>query len=289
MLKKRIVTAVCLFTVFVLSLFCLPSTWFALFIGAVLLVAAWEWASLCSFTQTYQKLAYCLFCAGVATALNLYVGLFSLPLLDSVELNQTLLSQERISSVFMAAGIWWAVALLWVQGYPSSAVLWGSQWLRSIIGLWVLIPSGLALIFLHSQSQGAWFILLAVMVVATADTGAYFSGRAFGRRKLAREVSPGKSWEGVLGGLLACTLLALLVAFLIEPDSWWILLMIVVPTALVSVLGDLLESMLKRHCGLKDSGKLLPGHGGILDRIDGLTAALPVFTLAIILSGWQLG
>jgi phosphatidate cytidylyltransferase len=279
MLKKRIITAVCLATIFIGSLFFLPFVWFACFIGASLLVAAWEWASLCGFISAYQRLAYCVAGALLAMLAGAYVGLLSIPYLPV---------GSDVSHVFVVAAAWWAVALLWVQGYPSSAILWGSQWMRAVIGFLVLIPSGLALVFLHLQPQGAWYILLVFFVVAVADIGAYFSGRAFGRRKLAKNVSPGKSWEGVMGGLLACILFVFLMAMVVDPSAWLLLLLIVIPTALVSVLGDLLESMVKRHCGVKDSGHILPGHGGVLDRIDGLTAALPIFVLALIATGWRL-
>jgi len=278
MLKTRIVTALCLLAVFLISLLWLPSAWFSAFIGIVLLAAAWEWANLSGFQGRYHKLIYCIACVILALCTGYYVGLFSVGPLD----------QSKMLSLFLTTGVWWALALLWVQGYPSSAVLWGSQWMRALIGLFVLIPSGFALIFIRNQPEGAWLILLVVIIVAAADTGAYFSGKAFGQRKLAKEVSPGKSWEGVFGGLLVCSLLTVVMTLLFNVDSWLTLLFIVIPTALVSVLGDLLESMVKRHRGIKDSGNLLPGHGGVLDRIDGLTAAVPIFALAIILSGWQI-
>jgi phosphatidate cytidylyltransferase len=122
-----------------------------------------------------------------------------------------------------------------------------------------------------------------VLLVAAADIGAYFAGRRFGRRKLAPTVSPGKSWEGVVGGLAAVSLLAAIFA-LLRDVSLVLVLALALPAALASVVGDLLESMLKRFRGIKDSGSILPGHGGVLDRIDGLVAAVPVFTLAIIIA-----
>ena len=125
-------------------------------------------------------------------------------------------------------------------------------------------------------------------VVAAADIGGYFAGRKFGKRKLAPAVSPGKTWEGFSGGLIANLLLGSLIAYL-TGSNIGLLLAIVVPTSLFSVLGDLLESMVKRHAGVKDSGVILPGHGGILDRVDSITAAAPVFALAVLASGWTLG
>lgn len=282
MLKQRILTAICLVVLFLFSLFWLPSLWFSLFAATFLLVATWEWTHLSGVTQVIQKIIYCLIALAIVLGLGVYLDLFSNALPDETFVT------EKILPVFVATSTWWAIALLWVQGYPSSAVLWGSRWVRAGMGLFVLVPSALALLFLQKQPHGVWLILMVVGVVATADIGAYFFGRQFGRRKLAKEVSPGKSWEGVLGGLLTCGCLSLGVALVVDVQSWFILLMIVLPTALVSVLGDLLESMVKRHCGVKDSGKILPGHGGVLDRLDGFTAALPIFVLALILSGWQL-
>lgn len=277
MLKQRIITAVCLVTAFLLSLLWLPAIWFFSFVAIFLLIAAWEWANLSGFSGVYQKAIYCSVSAFIAIALGYYLGFFSVAPLNI----------EKILPVFVVAGTWWAVALLWVQGYPSSAVLWGHSWVRSVMGLLVLVPSALALLFLYKQSQGIWLILMIAAIVATADIGAYFFGRTFGQRKLAKSVSPGKSWEGVLGGLLLCAVLSFVIAWNTDSRALMVLA-IVLPTALVSVLGDLLESMVKRHCGVKDSGQILPGHGGVLDRLDGFTAALPIFVLAIILSGWQL-
>jgi phosphatidate cytidylyltransferase len=144
----------------------------------------------------------------------------------------------------------------------------------------VLLPCMIGLLFLHQQPSGIWLILWVAAIVSTADICAYFSGRAFGKHKLAKNVSPGKSWEGVIGGVLACVTLALLIAYFADKNVW-LTLLIVIPTAFSSVLGDLLESMIKRHRGIKDSGSILPGHGGVLDRIDGLTAAIPVFALML--------
>lgn len=278
MLKTRIVTAICLLGVFLSCLFFLPSSWFAKFIAIVFVLAAWEWAGLSGFNQWYQKALYCVLSGCVAVTLSLYVGLFAEAGTDF----------DKIRTVFLSAGLWWAVALLWVQGYPSSSLLWGSGIARLIMGLLVLIPSGIALVHLHQQDYGQWLILSIVLIVATADTSAYFAGKAFGRRKLAASVSPGKTWEGVVGGITACVVLSFIMALLIDIHLWRVIAAIVVPTALVSVLGDLLESMVKRHCGMKDSGRILPGHGGLLDRIDGLTAAAPIFALALILASDQL-
>lgn len=275
MLKKRILTAVGIFTLFFLSLLSLPPFWFAVLVSLVLLIGAWEWANLSGFISYPQRLIYC---AGVA--------LLTIGISQPMNLLTDTPDQEKFKQLLVLSGLWWAIALLWVQGYPSSAVLWGNRWVRALVGCLVLLPGGMALVYLHTLPQGAWLILLVVLTVAVADTGAYFTGKAFGKHKLAVEVSPGKSWEGVIGGFLGCLVLALLISLFFDMMTWAEWMMIILPAALVSVLGDLLESMIKRHRGLKDSGRILPGHGGILDRIDGLTASAPIFALSLIIIGW---
>ena len=249
MLKQRVITALILALVFLFALFGLPAGYFSFFIGAALLIGAWEWAAMSGFARLWQRLLY------VAVLLGLLV----------------------------VGCAWWAVALLLVQGYPSSAILWGNAWLRLLMGVLVLVPAWVALVYLRQQAYGAWLVLALILVVALADSGGYFVGRRFGRRKLAPAVSPGKTWEGFAGGLLVNLLLALLLAWFLGLNLL-LLLAVIIPTSLVSVLGDLLESMVKRHAGVKDSGSLLPGHGGVLDRVDGITAGAPVFALALLAS-----
>jgi phosphatidate cytidylyltransferase len=195
---------------------------------------------------------------------------------------------ESIQWILLLGCVWWAVALLWVQTYPQSALLWGYRLIRAAMGLLVLVPAWVALTFVRAQEQGAWLLLLMAAIVACADIGGYFTGRRWGRRKLALAVSPGKTWEGFAGGVVANLLLAL-VLWLVIGGSFLLFLALILPASLVSVLGDLLESMLKRHRGIKDSSALLPGHGGVLDRIDSLTAAAPVFALVLLSIGGTLG
>jgi phosphatidate cytidylyltransferase len=199
-----------------------------------------------------------------------------------------------LAVLVLAAG-WWLLALLLVAGYPAGSRFWHPVWVRSAMGVAVLVPAWVGLVHLRSgtvslgeMDNNLLLILYNFCIVWAADIGAYFAGRRFGRRKLAPRVSPGKSWAGVYGGLGSVLLLALLVASWAQctPAQTFGLVVISLVTAVVSVLGDLLESMLKRHCGLKDSSQLLPGHGGIMDRIDSLTAAIPVFALCMTLAGW---
>jgi phosphatidate cytidylyltransferase len=253
------------------------AAYFPLFMAALFLMGAWEWAYLSSFGKFWQRALYVLVVALVLLGMGCLVGLYY------GELNSVFVKQ-----LLIVAGAWWSLALLLVQGYPSSAILWGHPFVRLLMGVLVLAPAWLALIYVHSQPQGVWLVLLMVAIVATADIGGYFTGRRFGKHKLAPAVSPGKTVEGFLGGLLSNILLASVVAYF-SASNLWILLAIVVPASLFSVLGDLVESMVKRQVGAKDSGAILPGHGGILDRIDSITAAAPVFALALLISGWNLG
>lgn len=273
MLKQRVITALVLAIIFLLALFGLPAGYFSFFIGAVLLVGGWEWAKMSGFGNTLPRLVYCFGLLCLLIAASAYFGFAgeARPALDKGSIRDLLL---------VGCG-WWAIALLLVQGYPSSAILWGSPWVRLVMGIAVLVPAWVALVYLRQQDYGAWLVLLLILVVALADSGGYFAGRRFGKRKLALAVSPGKTWEGFAGGLAANLLLTAILCGLLAID-WRLALAVIIPTSLVSVLGDLLESMVKRHAGVKDSGSILPGHGGILDRVDGITAGAPVFALAIL-------
>lgn len=276
MLKQRILTAVVLVAGLLAALLLLPPGLLLVLLGGVVLLAAWEWSDLAGLRGLAARAAYV-----VAILLLLLFAAAYARLLHEAE-------PLRVRDIVGLAGIWWSLALLWVKGYPGSALLWGSRAARLLIGTLVLVPAWVALAFLRGQEQGVVLILFLIALVASADIGAFFSGRAWGRSKLAPRVSPGKSWAGFWGGLVCAMALALL--------TWWMLwrgavaplplLLVAAATALASVLGDLLESMIKRHRGVKDSGRCLPGHGGVMDRLDSLSAAAPVFVLGLLLVGW---
>ncbi len=276
MLKQRVITALILAIIFLVALFGLPSGYFSFFIGAIVLIGAWEWANLSGFPAVWQRIAYALALLVALVGAALYLGFEgeASPQLNNLAIRELLI---------VGCG-WWALALLLVQAYPSSSILWGHKALRLLMGLLVLVPTWVALVYVRQQENGAWLVLLLMLVVAVADSGGYFAGRRFGKHKLAPAVSPGKTWEGFAGGFLANCLLAVVLSQVLHM-SLLTMLVLIVPTSLVSVLGDLLESMVKRHAGVKDSGSILPGHGGILDRVDGITAGAPVFALALLASG----
>lgn len=279
MLKQRVITAVILAVLFLTALFQLSPLAFSLVVAVVVIYAAWEWSDLSGIENPVWRVGYLLLMALLllAAALQMDMTLDGPP---GLEIGHSLL---------VATTPWWALALLWVQGYPSSALLWGHKPVRAIMGAFVLVPTWVAVVLLSYSEHGPWLILLVVMIVALADIGAYFSGRKFGRHSLASNVSPKKTLEGLLGGILTNLLLVFVLGlwFQLAGKDWLMLLAIVMVTTLASVLGDLLESMIKRHRGVKDSGKILPGHGGVMDRVDSITAALPLFTLIFLSSGIQ--
>ncbi|BFM06179.1 phosphatidate cytidylyltransferase [Halioxenophilus aromaticivorans] len=276
MLKQRVISACIMMLVFLLVLLVLPPIAFIAFVSLGMAIGAWEWSNLAGLGSRAKRYAYLALVLFATVLCGWYIDIDA----DFVPQNMA-----NLQALFWVSLIWWGIALLWVQGYPSSSVLWGSIPARLLMGMLVLVPAWVGLFFIRAQEHGSWLVLLLVLAVAAADTGAYFAGKRFGRRRLAASVSPGKSWEGFAGGLMASIALAVVVGQFWAPDERLWILLLVAPTALVSVLGDLLESMVKRHRGVKDSGLILPGHGGVLDRVDGMTAAVPVFAFTLLVTG----
>lgn len=273
MLKTRIITALILAPIAIGGIFFLPPLGFALFTGVVITLGAWEWANMSGIEGQGGRVAY-----AAGTAVLLYA----------------LLNVPAVLVLWLALA-WWFVCFLLVRSYPGGSSRWGSLPARALMGLFVLVPAWVGLNHLRTGgfqfgevANNLWVILYVFCVVWVADIGAYFAGRAFGKAKLAPRVSPGKSWAGVWGGLAAVGFFAVIVSSLASASVAETGLLVVASllTGFVSVLGDLLESMLKRFRGIKDSSQLLPGHGGIMDRIDSLTAAIPVFALIITQLGW---
>jgi phosphatidate cytidylyltransferase len=270
--KQRVITAVGLVIGLLALLFSLNPLHLSLAVAPIVLLAGWEWSSLMGLTTKRPKLLYLVLLALVLVISGLTLDLFGA---INVSLGQTLC---------LAVSVLWAVIFLWVQGYPSSAILWSPRPILGLLGLVLLAITWVAIALIIHQPHGPWLLLFAFVVVALADIGGYVAGNLFGRHKLAPMVSPGKTWEGFFGGiLLQCILIASMVPFMPEKITIAMLIALVIPVSLYSVLGDLFESMVKRHSGVKDSGNILPGHGGVLDRIDGLIAALPLFVLLFLL------
>lgn len=269
MLKQRIITGLCLAALLLAFLFA-PAPVSLSFFAVIVCVAAWEWGGLAALEGS-QRFLY----AALAAVLIALCGW-----LLSTDGQMDVLAVRRLLGWACAV---WAVLLLWVMGYPGSAAIWGGRVSRVILGLLVLVPAWVGLAYLRLEPAGAWLILYVIALVACADIGAYFSGRAFGKRKMAPAVSPGKTLEGLAGGIAAVALFAIIISVFALPRSVGVgtFLVLSLATGLASVLGDLVESMIKRHRGVKDSSALLPGHGGFMDRIDSLSAAIPVFAFGM--------
>lgn len=272
MLKQRVVTALILALLFASILFAVSPSVFSLLIMLPIFIAAWEWCKLAEVKTRLVKYSLILVLAGLL--LFAYVGLDV-----SGNFDRQLSYQICLYSLVL-----WAVILLWIQGYPSSSILWARTPIILLLGLAVLTTTWVAFTAIVLYENGRWLLLLAILVVVLADLGGYFAGNLLGRHKLAAMVSPGKTWEGFIGGLALQGLLIMVLKISFPALSVVNLTILIIPVALSSVVGDLFESMLKRHSGVKDSSSLLPGHGGILDRIDGVMAALPMFWVLLLQS-----
>ncbi len=271
MLKQRVITAVVLLVVVLWALFAAPPQAFLLLCTLVFCLAAWEWARLAGLTAPAARIAYALLFGALLAGMELFGWR------DVLQ-----------SPLIAAAALAWLALTLWLWLGPSPAMsAAGARPLRLLGGFALLLPAWLAMLALHAGpdvgGSGGALLLYAMMLVWAADIGAYFAGRRFGRHKLAPTISPGKSWEGVAGGLLAVAALALLgLAWHGDALPTALLLSASLCAGAISVPGDLLISWCKRSVGVKDTSQLLPGHGGLLDRIDSLLAALPVFTAGLL-------
>ena len=262
MLGQRIITAVGLVAVLALVLVVLPRDLAVLALGILILLGAWEWACLAGFRSLAGRAFYVTACAAAMAGLWLSAQ-----------------SEADFNRAMAITMLGWIPLFAWIVLAPG----FRANGLAAVAGLWALAPTWLALSRLYLQDgNGRELVVFVVLLAWGADIGAYFAGKRFGRLRLAPVVSPNKTWEGVLGGLAAGFIVAL------AGRAWFSLpatafLSLCVAAVLVSVVGDLLESMFKRQQGLKDSGALLPGHGGMLDRIDSLTSSVPLLTLGF---GW---
>jgi phosphatidate cytidylyltransferase len=279
--RVRIITAVTLAPLAIAALLWLPTHLLAFLVAILMMAGLWEWTALAGVDRPLPRALYLVANALVMAALAW--GSAGGPHLRLVPLK----------AVAVVGAAWWLVVPLWLRNFsfaaqpsPSARVF------KLLAGSLCVIPAWCAAVWLHSEGQpahwslfpvpaGARWTLFAVAIIWAADSGAYFVGSRYGRRKLAPRISPGKSWEGLAGGLVAAALLAV-AAVPVLGLAWSqlpALVVLVVLTVAMSVLGDLFESLLKRHAGIKDSSDLIPGHGGMLDRVDSLLAALPVFVV----------
>jgi|TARA_B110000305_G_scaffold217801_1_gene257441 phosphatidate cytidylyltransferase len=280
-LKQRVITAVLLLVALIAATTLLSSFYFSLFVAGVILVAAWEWAGLVSPDREIAKLPYL-----VSIAVILVGSFFLLGISPNVQS----IDGFRASLVLMLGLLFWLISLFLLSGYPENSKLWNDESKIALMGVLVLIPAFVGIVVLKYLLPSGYLVLALVILVAAVDVGAYFVGVNFGSRKLAAKLSPKKSWEGVWGGTVVCLLVAALFTWLMHNNLQVLSLMQItalltlsVGVTFFSVVGDLIESMLKRNCGIKDTGTMLPGHGGVLDRVDGLVAATPLFVLTMML------
>src|SRR5450830_2185951 len=278
MLKQRIITALILLPIALCGFFLLEGAGFALFIGLVVTLGAWEWARLAGFEAQPARVAYAALVA---------VLLFFMYILPNLA-----------PWVLGAAVLWWGLAAFLVLTYPRTSAHWSTTASKLVIGFLILLPAWQGLILIKQEPLGNWLIMAVMILVWGADIGAYFSGKAFGKRKLAPSVSPGKSWEGAIGGGIAVLVISAITivaapslpvlqdTFAVQLQlrrGWLVALLVLLLIVAASIVGDLFESQLKHRAGIKDSSKLLPGHGGVLDRIDAL---IPVLPFAALVASW---
>lgn len=260
MLKLRILTAAILVPAVVALVWFAPTWALGLAAGVVALAAAWEWTALSRLRAPWLQAAFTLLLAVLLICF------------------WVLQHNNWVLWITTGAALgWWLFALVWIAVWRREFALP----VKLLCGLLTILPAWVATIALHASVDGRRKLLFLLVLIWAADIAAYFAGRAFGRRKLAPEVSPGKTWEGVAGATLALLAVACAGVFWALPAGGYALILVCVLTGWLSIVGDLSESMFKREAALKDSGRLFPGHGGVLDRIDSLTAALPAFWLGL--------
>ncbi|MDI1299616.1 phosphatidate cytidylyltransferase [Methylotenera sp.] len=256
MLKTRVITAVFLTIGFLMVLFLASKMVWTCFTLAATLVGVWEWAKLIKLNKHYVPIY-------VASALAMgLLWIFTIDTPLALYHDGIVFSLLSLSALF-----WIAFSPLWLITRKKI----NQKILMAFLGLVLLMSTWLALNGLQSISP--WLLLGVLAIVWLADIAAYFAGKRFGRHKLAPEISPGKTWEGVAGAILAVTIYGLVLSYYMHYSRWIIVGLWL--TVILSVMGDLFESLLKRQAGVKDSSHLLPGHGGVLDRIDGLIPTLP--------------
>ena len=279
MLKQRVITALVLLVALTLTTTQLTPFYFAIVVGALLLLAATEWSNFIGLDDLKSKLAYLLSLAVLLSGAFLMLG---------ISPSSMSLQQDRVVMILLLGVLFWLLMFLLLRYYPKNQDSWNNESKIALMGIFVLIPAWVGLVQLKYLLDSGLLVLALILLTSSVDIGAYFAGVSFGNSKLAPHISPKKSWEGVWGGTLLCLLVSIFLIWLLNDSV--LALSVVQITVLVllsflvsvgSVVGDLFESMLKRNKNLKDSGKLLPGHGGLLDRTDSLMAVTPFFVLVL--------
>ncbi len=299
MLKQRVITALILAAGLLGALFYLPFNYFLALICGVYLIGAWEWGRMVTASTSFDK--EFLLLAAMALAGILVFAHYHGVLSNNVWPSSSWPSfdyQQPITLALYAAVPWWLYAGISLVFYQKHGKLFSTAKVTQYLtGILILLPMFISILGLRLISddgsfstRGALFILYAIAIVAGADIGAYASGKTFGKNKLAPKISPGKTWEGVIGGILGAQLVAYVGAFYllnIPVTNVLAFSVFILVLTCASVVGDLFISLQKRQKGIKDSSNLLPGHGGALDRLDSLAAALPLFYIGISWMGYH--
>ena len=280
-LKQRIITAVILALLFIAATVFLSSFSYSLLVTIAVLAASWEWCGFIGFGKQGAKVIYLATLGSTILALYFFLGIAP----------ESLVIDSYRAAIILGLGIlFWGLTFLMLKDYPSNSDSWNNKPIIALMGLMALIPAWVGIVQIKYLNPQGFLVLGMVVMVAAVDIGAYFVGRGIGKKRLAPSLSPNKTWEGVWGGLAAClcmgfVLIWLLHRYLITLSYGKVLILVLLSlvVTLFDVIGDLLESMLKRNRDLKDSGKILPGHGGILDRVDGLLAVTPIFVLTFLI------
>jgi len=278
MTRTRVLAALVMAPLAIAAVLLLPTPWMAALSAAAFLIALWEWLKLTDIEDAIAR--------GVLLVVNLLLMVVLVWASRSTSGGSLVLFQ-----IMTMIGVgWWCLAALWLRHYDfASDHATHARVFKLAAGTLSVIPAWCALSLIHaSQPNGHRWLLLALGIAWAADTGAYFAGRRFGRNKLSPRISPNKTIEGLVGGMVLGLLLAVIAAPFAGASLRDLPYVAIVAlwTILFSVVGDLFESLLKRHVGVKDSSNLIPGHGGVLDRVDSLLAALPVFALGKLLFGF---
>ena len=280
-LKQRVVTAVVLLVALIaLTLLTTPLA-FAAVVAVIIVLAAWEWGAFAQFEGVVPRLFY---------TLSVFIALVGAAALSGFWSGVESFTLFRVILILCFGVLWWCIAACLLVGYPENSACWNQKFTISLMGLLALVPTWTGLVALKVVLPSGYLVLGVVVAVAGVDVGAYFAGRYLGNRPLAPSVSPKKTWEGVWGGFATCCAVSAALVWaaqrdLLELSSAQILVLLLscITTTPFAVVGDLVESMLKRNSDLKDSGSILPGHGGVLDRVDGLLAVAPSSVLILLL------
>ncbi len=260
MLRQRVITALVLVAVLLGVMIGLPPRATVILLSLIVLVGAWEWAGFIGGGGIGARIAFTLV-IGLGMVAGAYFAL----------------EPNTMRSAMLVAVVWWVIAFVWVAVLPERV----NAFSAAFAGVLALVPCWMALVYLClAAPAGTAWVLFTLALVWAADTGAFFAGRALGKVLLAPRVSPKKTWEGVIGGVALAGLVAWVGAWFFDLEAWSFV-MLCIAVAALSIVGDLTESMLKRAAGLKDSGTVFPGHGGMLDRIDSVTAAAPALVFGL--------